>query len=50
MNYTSLRSQVVLDMCVRYGFNRIVINSGSDNIYPLEYHTKGEIGSIKGYW
>jgi hypothetical protein len=50
MNYTSLRSQEVLDICVRYGFKRVVINSGSDNIYPLSYYTTEEMGTIKGYW
>jgi hypothetical protein len=39
----SLRSQDVFEICEKNGIGRIIINSGSDNIFPLSYHTDDEI-------
>jgi len=47
---TSLRSQAVLEICERNGIKRIVINSGSDNIFPLSYYLEDEIQKNEEYW
>jgi hypothetical protein len=38
----SLHSQDVFEICEKNGIKRLVINSGSDNIFPLSYYTDGE--------
>lgn len=47
---TSLRSQTVLEICERNGIKRVVINSGSDNIFPLSYYNEDEIQMDWEYW
>ena len=47
---TSLRSQAVLEICERNGIKRIVINSGSDNIFSLSYYLEDEIQKNEEYW
>jgi len=47
---TSLRSQAVLEICERNGIKRVVINSGSDNIFPLSYYLEDEIQKNEEYW
>ena len=46
----SLRSQTVLEICERNGIKKIVINSGSNNIFPLSYYSGGEIQKDEKYW
>ena len=47
---TSLRSQAVLEICERNGIKRVVINSGSNNIFPLSYYLEDEIQNDEEYW
>jgi hypothetical protein len=47
---SSLRAQVVFEICEKNGIKRIIINSGSDNIYPLSYHNEDEILSDEELW
>lgn len=47
---TSLRSQAVFEICERNGIKRIVINSGSDNIFPMSYYLEGEVPKDEKYW
>jgi hypothetical protein len=46
----SLLSRVVFEICETNGIKRIIINSGSDNIFPLSYHTEDEIHPGEEVW
>jgi hypothetical protein len=46
----SLHSQDVFGICQNNGIKRIVINSGSDNIFPLSYYTDDEILPEEEVW
>jgi len=46
----SLQSQDVFEICQENGIKRIVINSGSDNIFPLSYYTDDEIQPEEEVW
>jgi hypothetical protein len=46
----SLQSQDVFEICQKNGIKRIVINSGSDNIFPLSYYTDDEILPEEEVW
>lgn len=50
VHYNSLPSQTVLQICEQNGIKRIVINSGSDNIFPLSYYAEDEIPEDEEYW
>jgi len=46
----SLKSQAVLEICERNGIKRVVLNSGSENIFPLDYYFENEISKDEEYW
>jgi len=46
----SLSSRVVFEICETNGIKRIIINSDSDNIFPLSYHTEDEIRPGEEVW
>ena len=46
----SLQSQDVFEICQKNGIKRIVINSGSDNIFPLSYYRDDEILPEEEVW
>lgn len=50
MYCNSFNSETVFEICERNGIKRIVINSGSENIFPLDYYTEGEIEPGEEIW
>jgi hypothetical protein len=50
VNCNSLLSQTILKICEQNGIKRIVINSGSNNIFPLSYYLEDEIQKAEEYW
>lgn len=46
----SMTSKAVLQLCEKNGFRKIIINSGSDNVYPLSYLLNDEFEKGVTYW
>ena len=46
----SLESQAVMEICEKNGIQKIIINSGSENVYPLSFVLNDEIEEGEVYW
>jgi hypothetical protein len=47
---SSLQSQAVLELCERNAIKKIIINGGSENVFPLSYYFNDELGQDQEYW